>query len=91
MADLYPAAIWGFGLIQLLGWMGGLLVRVSSRSKHQSVCHTLFFFALLLVGMATSAAFFFGTKCWLLSAVTLAGMILLAICDFDRQRRPATI
>jgi hypothetical protein len=86
-----PSVVWVFGLVQFLGWAGGLLARFSANSRHQSVCHAFFMLALVVVGISTSLAVFMGTKCWLLSASTLAGMILLAICDFDRSRRPATI
>ena len=85
------AAIWLFALVQLLGWTGGLLARVSTRSRHQTACYSIFLLALVIVGISTSLSLALGAKCWLLSATTLAGMILLAICDFDRHRRPATI
>ncbi len=94
MIELHASAIWGFGIIQLLGWTGGLLVRCHTRTpsaRRQSACHAFFMLALVAVGIATSIALFVGAHWWLLSATTLAGMILLAICDFDRSRRPATI
>jgi hypothetical protein len=85
------AVIWGFGMVQVLGWSGGLLARLSMRSRHQTLCHVFFFLTLVIVGISTSLSLLLGARCWLLSATTLAGMILLAICDFDRHRRPATI
>jgi hypothetical protein len=85
------AALWAFGAVQFLGWTCGLMARCAVRSRHRAVCHAVFLPTLVMVGIATSLALFLGTKCWLLSATTLAGMILLAICDFDRNRRPATI
>jgi hypothetical protein len=95
MLELHASAIWGFGIVQFLGWMGGLLVRCHAHGscgrRRQSVCHAFFVLALLAVGVATCVAFFAGAHLWLLSATTLACMILLAICDFDRTRRPATI
>jgi hypothetical protein len=95
MMELHASAIWGFGIIQLLGWTGGLLVRCHASSncgrRRQSAFHAFFMLALVAVGIATSIAFFAGAHLWLLSATTLAGMILLAICDFDRSRRQATI
>lgn len=93
--ELHASAIWGFGIVQLLGWTGGLLVRCHARSncgrRRQSACHAFFMLALLAVGIATSVTLFVGANWWLLSAATLAGMIMLAICDFDRTRRPVTI
>jgi len=85
------AAIWLFGTVQLLGWAGGLFARFSMGSRHQAACHTLFMLALVVVGLSTCTSLFLGSMCWLLSATTLCGMILLAICDFDRHARPATI
>jgi hypothetical protein len=75
----------------MLGWAGGLLARCGMHSRHQGICHVLFFCMLLVVGVSTWLSFFLGARCWLVSAVTLAGMVLLAICDFDHRRRPATI
>jgi hypothetical protein len=95
MMELHASAIWGFGIVQLLGWVGGLLVRchVSSNCgrRRQFACHAFFMLALVAVGVVTSIAFFAGAHLWLLSAATLAGMVLLAICDFDRSRRPVVI
>ncbi|HEY2762281.1 MAG TPA: hypothetical protein VGI75_16090 [Pirellulales bacterium] len=85
------AAIWLFALVQLSGWTSGLLARFGSKSRHRAACHALFMLVLVVVGMFTSLAFFLGSACWLLSSATLACMILLAICDFDRHSRPATI
>src|SRR5262245_25916051 len=84
-------AIWLFALVQLLGWTGGLLARVSTRSRHQTACYSLFLLALVVVGISTSLLLCLGASCCLLSRKTLAGMIWLAICDFDRHGRPATI
>jgi len=92
MLELNSAAtLWAFGVIQILGWLCGLMARCGHRSRHRAVCHAIFLPTLVIVGISTSMAFLLGTKCWLLSATTLAGMSLLAICDFDRSRRPATI
>ncbi len=92
MLEIHPsAAMCAFGAVQLFGWAGGLLARFSTGTRYQACWHALFFLALLLVGLVTPLAFFMGHTAWLLSAFTLAGMILLAICDFDRTRRPATI
>lgn len=92
MLDNLPSVVlWAFGLIQLLGWTSGLLARWSAGSRRQSVYHAWFMLALVLVGTSTPLALLLGAKWWLLSAITLAGMIMLAICDFDRVRRPATI
>ena len=85
------AAIWLFTAIQLLGWTCGLLARFSMRSRHQAICQALFMLSLVIVGVSTSLSLFLGSKCWLISATTLCSMVLLAICDFDRHRRPATI
>jgi len=87
----YSAVFWLFGLIQFSGWAIGFLARWSARWRHQSLCHAAFLLALLVVGLCTPLALALGAKCWLLSATTLAGMILLAIWDFDHRRRPATI
>jgi hypothetical protein len=87
----YSALFWLFGLIQLSGWASGFLTRWSARWRHQSLCHAAFFLTLLMVGICTPLTLALGAKCWLLSATTLAGMILLAIWDFDHRSRPATI
>ena len=92
MQELHSsAAIWIFAIVQLFGWIGGLCARFSTGSRHQSVCHTLFMLALVIVGFSTCMSLFLGSLCWLLSAATLCSMILLAICDFNRHARPATI
>jgi len=92
MQELHSSsAIWVFGAVQFLGWIGGLCARFSTGSRHQSACHALFMLALLVVGLSTCTSLFLGSMCWLLSAATLCSMILLAICDFDRHARPATI
>jgi hypothetical protein len=87
----FSALIWLFGLVQLAGWTCGFAARWSARWRYQALCHTAFAFTLVVVGISTSLALTLGTKCWLISAFTLAGMILLAIWDFDHSRRPATI
>ncbi|HEY2827099.1 MAG TPA: hypothetical protein VGJ04_05815 [Pirellulales bacterium] len=87
----YSALLWLFGLIQFSGWTCGFLARWSARWRHQSACHVAFVLTLVVVGFSTPLALALGTKFWLLSATTLAGMILLAIWDFDHRRRPATI
>jgi hypothetical protein len=80
-----------FTLVQSLGWACGLLARFSTHSRHQALCQALFMLSLVIVGISTSLSLFLGSKCWLISATTLCSMVLLAICDFDRHRRPATI
>src|SRR5262245_27830233 len=87
----YSAVFWLFGLIQASGWACGFLARWSARWRHQSLCHVAFALTLVIVGVSTGLALALGARCWLLSAITLAGMILLAIWDFDHRRRPATI
>ena len=91
MMELSTATVWAFGVVQFLGWSMGLFARFSHRSRYQSIVHAFFMVTLVAVGGFTALAFLMGTKCWLLSATTLAGMILFAICDFDRASRPATI
>ncbi len=87
----YSAVIWLFGLVQFSGWACAFLAHSSARWRHQHLCHAAFILTLVVVGISTPLALALGTKCWLLSAVTLAGMILLAIWDFDHRHRPATI
>lgn len=87
----YSALFWLIGLIQLSGWACGFLTRWSARWRHQSICHAAFCLTLVMVGISTPLTLSLGAKCWLLSATTLAGMILLAIWDFDHRSRPATI
>jgi len=87
----FSALVWLFGLVQFAGWACGFVARLSARWRYQALCHALFALALVVVGISTSLALALGAKCWLLSASTLAGMILLAIWDFDHRRRPATI
>ena len=92
MLQLNPtAAVCLFGLVQFLGWMGGLLARCSVRSRHQTVCHSFFILALFAVGVSTSMSWLLGSTMWMLSAASFCGMILLAISDFDRAGRPVTI
>ena len=92
MQEMFPsAALCLFGFVQFLGWMSGLLARCSVRSRHQAICHSFFMLTMFLVGASTTLAWAWGTKCWLISATTFAGMILLAICDFDHASRPVTI
>lgn len=92
MLDLCPsAAIPLFALVQFVGWIGGLLARCSVRSKHQTICHSFFVLALVAVGISTSLAWVVGSTCWMISATSFCGMILLAISDFDHASRPVTI
>lgn len=92
MLDLCPsAAIFLFAMVQLVGWIGGMLARLSIRSRHQTLCHGFFVLALVAVGISTSAAWVMGSTCWMLSATSFCGMILLAISDFDHASRPVTI
>ncbi|HZZ29929.1 MAG TPA: hypothetical protein VFE46_18175 [Pirellulales bacterium] len=87
----FSALLWLFGLVQFAGWSCGFAARLSVRWRCPTLCHAAFAFTLVIVGISTALALALGTKCWLLSATTLAGMILLAIWDFDHSRRPATI
>jgi hypothetical protein len=91
MHEINAAVFWLFGAVQFLGWTGGLLARFGGQSRHQAACHAACTLALVIVGISTALAFFVGTQCWLISAFTFAGMILLAICDFDHHHRPASI
>jgi hypothetical protein len=92
MLDLCPsAAIFLFVLVQLVGWIGGMLARLSIGWRHQTLFHSFFVLALVAVGISTSAAWVIGSTCWMLSATSFCGMILLAISDFDHASRPVTI
>jgi hypothetical protein len=87
----FSALIWLFAFVQLAGWACGFAARLSAGWRYQTLCHAAFAMTLVVVGISTGLALTLGAKCWLLSAFTLAGMILLAIWDFDHRRRPATI
>jgi hypothetical protein len=92
MLELSPsAAVFVFALVQFLGWIGGLLARCSVRSRHQTFCYGFFILALFAVGITTSMAWMVGSTCWMVSATSFCGMILLAISDFDHASRPVTI
>ena len=91
MQEVHHAVFWLFGLIQFSGWACGFMARCSETWRRHIACHLLFAVILLAVGISTSLALALGAKYWLLSSATLAGMILLAIWDFDHSRRPATI
>ena len=87
----FDAGVWLLGSIQFLGFSSAVAARLSERSRHQIFCQWLFLASLLLVGGATMITFEQGPTPFLISAATLSIMVLMAVVDFSRSRRPVVI
>jgi hypothetical protein len=78
---------WILLAIELIGLTSASLVRLSAgRRSHQS-CQWLFLACLALVGCGSAVAMMISPICWLLSAATLAMMIVGAVWDRSQNTR----
>jgi hypothetical protein len=88
MMDLNSAAVfWSIAALQVLGVASAAMARVAEGSPRQSVCQTLFFASLVLVGLATIVALGLGLSCWISCGTVLSVMSLAATWDFGRPQR----
>jgi hypothetical protein len=76
---------WMFLAVEVLGLASACGVRLSAGSRRQGSCQCLFLGCLALMGGAALVSPAFGPRCWLISSVTLALMILTVTCDFSRS------
>ncbi len=70
-----------------IGLAAGMATRLSIGTRLEGLWRWGFFGSLALVGGATVAVLIFAPELWLAPAVGLAGMILVATCDFGSSRR----
>ena len=87
MTNFVPSVpLWIWVGLQFVGISSAWIARLSEGSAHQTRCQWLFLISLFLIGLATIAALWQRPGYWLGLAITLASMILVAICDFRRHR-----
>jgi hypothetical protein len=72
---------WILLAVEAIGLVSASLVRLSAGSRGHQPCQLLFFACLALVGCGSAMAMLISSVCWLLSAVTLALMILAVVWD----------
>ena len=72
---------WILLAVEAIGLASASLVRLSAGSRGHSSCQWLFFACLALVGLGSAVAMLISSVCWLLSAATLALMILAVVWD----------
>ncbi|HZZ71295.1 MAG TPA: hypothetical protein VFE24_03525 [Pirellulales bacterium] len=78
---------WALGVVQIVGVASALFARMSAGSTAQASCQRWFFVCLAALGCGTmSSLYYLGPGYWLLSAATLAVMILIVTCDFGEHR-----
>ena len=76
---------WVLTVVELMGVISALAVRVSEGSLHQQCCQRLFLCFLLLVGGITMLSAMLGLSHCPAAAITFCVMVLTAVWDF----RPA--
>lgn len=82
-SDYFPVVIWSISLIQILGIGSVFLARLTEGSRWQTACRVLFFASLTTVGVTAVVTMLFSTELWLLSGMTLSGMVVSAL--FERE------
>ncbi len=78
---------WILVAVEATGLASASLVRLSAGCRSHQSCQWLFFACLSLVGFASIVAMGISPLCWLLSAVTLAMMIVGAVWDRSQNTR----
>ena len=85
-----PTIFWALAAIQVLGLSSACLARLSEGFGFQSLCQFAFFGCLALVATATVVSSQLGPNHWHTSGITLAVMVVLAVCDFRRGHEAVT-
>ena len=80
-ATLPHHLFWAFTTVQLLGLLSAAMARFTENRTGQSSFQTIFLAALSLVAVSTVASLAVGSTLWVISAFTLAVMVVLAIWD----------
>jgi len=85
------AAVWMMGLSHTLGVIAAVMCRRCAGSPMEAACQRVYLGLLAVAGVVTMVSLYVGPLAWILSATTLAVMILLATydCGPDRDLVPA--
>ena len=75
----------GWIILQLLGIAAAWMVRVQAGMKSEWLAEGLFLLCFALVALATIAGHQFCSSMWILSATTLAVMMVTVVLDFRSQ------
>ncbi|HEX4144293.1 MAG TPA: hypothetical protein VHY91_12355 [Pirellulales bacterium] len=78
---------WILLAVEAIGLTSASLVRLSAGCRGHVSCQWLFFACLSLVGCGSVVAMLISPVCWLLSAVTLAMMIVAVVWDRSQNTR----
>jgi hypothetical protein len=80
---------WILVAVEAIGLASASLVRLSAGCRSHQSCQWLFLACLPLVGFGSVVAMGVSPLCWLLSAVTLAMMVVAAVWDRSQNTRGA--
>jgi hypothetical protein len=78
---------WILLAVEAVGLTSASLVRMSAGCRGHQPCQWLFFACLSLVGCCSVVAMVISPICWLLSAATLAMMIVSVVWDRSQNTR----
>lgn len=79
--------LWAVSLIQFVGIGSVVLTRFSEGSRWQTVCRTLFFASLTLVGVTAVVTMLISSGLWLLSGITLSCMVVSVLFEHQDTER----
>jgi len=79
----FSVVLWTISLVQLVGVLSAVSIRLTEGSRWQTACRILFFVSLTLVGTTAVATMLISSGLWLLSGITLSCMVLSAL--YERQ------
>lgn len=82
-----PAVPFCLMAILLAGFGSACAARLSVGSRRQTVCQSIFFFCLVVVGGVMVASLGLAPCFWVFPAFTFSVMVLMATCDFGRSRQ----
>ena len=71
-------------LVQVCGILSAALARITEGRRWQSLCQRLFLALLVIVAFTTILNVWNAPQQWMMSATTLAVMVVTATCDFSR-------
>jgi hypothetical protein len=71
-------------VVQVCGLASAALARISEGGCSQGLCYRIYLALLVLVAFMTVLNLWNPPQQWILSAVTLAIMVITATCDFRR-------
>ena len=78
---------WILLAVEAVGLTSASLVRLSAGCRSHQSCQWLFLACLFLVGCGSVVAMLISPICWLVSAVTLAMMIVAVVWDRSHNAR----